>query len=496
MRVALGAPAGRGHLSRCLALAGALRRLGHEVEFVAASPSDAAVDDLRQQEFALHAVEPASECRDPEAEAPSEAQAEDAARTFEVLRAFDPEVVVCDDYGLALAWDTAASRWAPMTAAIEDFPHRRRGAHLVVDQVGLRKEDPATEHQRLLAGPRYILLREDVAAQRERGPTRGSSPGTVVAFLGAGQASVRGWSQLIPSLTELAKAGRPVRIVGVPDAARGGLPANLSTTSPDLSVAELFAGAELMVCSAGVTALEAAALGIPSALVQVATNQRGTAELLARCGAAEDLGPSEELTPDAIGDRIAWMLADPAARDAMSAAGRRLIDGHGALRVAMALCGPGDRGIDVRPARQGDEDLYHDWFMDAATRRSAGDPSPVSIEAHRRWFRERLASSGSMLQVASVEGLPIGQVRLDRSEVGWRLDYSLDHAVRGWRLAAPMLDHALAEVLQSGETVRAEARAENAASRRTLERVGFRPARPTDRMPERDGFVSYSYVVP
>ncbi len=100
---------------------------------------------------------------------------------------------------------------------------------------------------------------------------------------------------------------------------------------------ELLAGSDLAVSAAGGTALELAALGVPSLLVSLTADQRPIADNLHKAGAAEWLGDAESLQSEQLTETLTTLAGDRSARRAMSDAGRRLIDGNGAARIAEAL---------------------------------------------------------------------------------------------------------------------------------------------------------------
>jgi spore coat polysaccharide biosynthesis predicted glycosyltransferase SpsG len=102
----------------------------------------------------------------------------------------------------------------------------------------------------------------------------------------------------------------------------------------------LFLDADLAVSAAGQTLFELAWAGCPAVAIAVADNQRANlagfaARGTVRVGAAPD-GPDFAAR---LADTLRAVLADVEARRAMSAAGQRLVDGHGARRVAAAALG-------------------------------------------------------------------------------------------------------------------------------------------------------------
>ena len=92
--------------------------------------------------------------------------------------------------------------------------------------------------------------------------------------------------------------------------------------------------ADLVVCAAGQTAIEAAATGTPCVAVVVADNQRGQAEALGDAGAARVVdGPY----PVELAAAVRELCDDETARRQLAACARKVVDGQGARRVAAAV---------------------------------------------------------------------------------------------------------------------------------------------------------------
>ena len=103
------------------------------------------------------------------------------------------------------------------------------------------------------------------------------------------------------------------------------------------NMAALCATADLAVGGGGVAALERAAAGLPGIAVAIADNQEPALAALDAAGAVSYLGPYAALEIRMLVERFTTMSSDPCARQRMSDAGRQVIDGHGAARIADAL---------------------------------------------------------------------------------------------------------------------------------------------------------------
>jgi spore coat polysaccharide biosynthesis predicted glycosyltransferase SpsG len=97
---------------------------------------------------------------------------------------------------------------------------------------------------------------------------------------------------------------------------------------------EHLAGCDLLICAGGLTAYEAAFLGVPTICIALNEHQLATATKLAANGCSISAGMHKDLDAAALGRSIGALLFDSAQRSRMSAAGQALTDGRGLLRTA------------------------------------------------------------------------------------------------------------------------------------------------------------------
>lgn len=133
-----------------------------------------------------------------------------------------------------------------------------------------------------------------------------------------------------------------------------------------------------------------------------------------------------------------------------------------------------DSAIELRPASAEDCDLVFRWANDPETRAASFNSEPISLEAHRHWYREAL-SGARTLQIAERDAQPIGLARLDPVDAGTaEVGLLLDAQYRGQGLAIGLLRALLDFAARSGlRLLIARIRADNNRSRRVFERAGF-----------------------
>ena len=140
--------------------------------------------------------------------------------------------------------------------------------------------------------------------------------------------------------------------------------------------------------------------------------------------------------------------------------------------------------IALRPVEPGDRDLLLEWANDPATRAASFYPARIEPDAHRRWFAARLGSPDAGIWIGEIEGRPIGQVRVIRTDgTKGEVSISLATEARGRGLARPLLLAALSEAAErlGVTTFVAAVRPGNGASLALFRGAGFSDELPGER---------------
>jgi UDP-2,4-diacetamido-2,4,6-trideoxy-beta-L-altropyranose hydrolase len=319
---------GLGHVKRCLALAKALAREGAEVAFVA-SPDPGVARVITSAGFDV--VQRAWEG--------------DPAAASEALGDPGADTVIVDAYTARPEHFEALRPRAGQLVAIDDTGERRLPVDAVVN-VGAGTETleykvaPGTT---LLLGPRYALL-DPIYAEAPARSARARVERVLVTL--GGSVHVDALRAVVAAVDEVVDRARVDVAIGpfggtaVLDGATHPGRNHIVPygTLPDLR--SLMLEADLAVTGAGVTLYEAAATATPVVMVMTARNQQRNVAAFERARAALSAGQiAEPGLPARVRAAVARLVGDPALRTSLGAAGRRLVDGAGAHRVAEALAG-------------------------------------------------------------------------------------------------------------------------------------------------------------
>jgi UDP-2,4-diacetamido-2,4,6-trideoxy-beta-L-altropyranose hydrolase len=323
---------GTGHLRRCLTLARALRTRGAEVHFACGCLE---FDAVRELADTAHGWTLTDLSLSPET------SARELARLYGGLNA---HAAVIDRYGISeesglifaesgLRWlqfdgDTTKRLWAnwvvnPSPSATTSAYHGR-----------LQRPNA-----RLFLGPRYALVRDEF--RRGRSEAARSEVRSILLTFGGGDD--RGASSLCLEALD-GSIGPVVLTILVSDANPGAAAlrqigqsradVRIVSNATPAQTAEEMARADLAIIGGGMTTFEAAAMGLPALIIQIAPNQAVYARAWQHAGAALDLGPLDSLTSSVIAHRTRQLLNNPGLRAAMSGTGPALVDGCGSKRIA------------------------------------------------------------------------------------------------------------------------------------------------------------------
>ncbi len=285
-----GAEAGFGHLSRCSALASALRRRGASVRALGLGLR---VPIERYGISWQPAVEPG---------------------------VTGVAAVVIDSYRLGEELRTRLAELAPLIVFADDN-RRLSDATLVI-----RSGSPSGGVE-AFAGPRYACLGPEYWWGRS--PRMSANVERVLVATGAGDHT--GIGAVLASRVSGAIPGSEVTLVRGPYAPANSVEGVRTIVAPDSMFGPL-TKTDMLVSAAGQTMLESLAVGTPCVALVTAENQRRQAIELQKTGALSVATSVEKAVA------VACSLAgDFDARREQARIGRRVVDGQGAMRVAAAV---------------------------------------------------------------------------------------------------------------------------------------------------------------
>lgn len=325
---------GWGHLMRCIGLAEASRKLGHEVRFIVTPSTKSVRGIIREAGFGLDLWDAAL------------GEEPDLKRMEQELLNGNPDVLVVDSYAATSEYLTVLKPKVGVLVSIDDLGEKYFPSHVVLNQ-NVYAEQLAyscSTDTLLLLGTRYALLREQFEPWRSWTRTISSAGCRVLVILG-GVDPDNQTGRVIEILQHCPVPGvEVVAVVGGanPNLARIQATASMSRVPVRIEyspkhMAELMAWADVAISGGGSTCWELAFMGLPNLILVLSDNQRRVAEGLTEAGASRSLGWFHKVADAVLQEALATLLSDRHGRAVMSHCGRTLVDGRGSERVAGML---------------------------------------------------------------------------------------------------------------------------------------------------------------
>ena len=315
---------------RCLALADALRDVGWSCTFFSTAATAVMVPAL---------AESGHECLTME---------EGTSNESEQLARHWPggvTALIVDHYASGYRFERACRKLATHIVVLDDQPNRPHDCDVLLDQNmpahDVRYQPLVPAECELLLGPRFALLRAEFQVLHTWSREISEVAENILVTFGMSDPD-NATANILELLYETAKTGARINVVvGAPNKNYLALKARVDVIGAPVSLyrspallSELMMESDIAIAAAGSTCWELAFMGLPSVAVIMSPDQKQVAETLSRSGAARVCDWSNGRAGGQILQMLGALASDRETRERMSAAGRALVDGHGASRVA------------------------------------------------------------------------------------------------------------------------------------------------------------------
>ena len=482
---------------RCLTLARALRHRGAECRFICREHPGNLLELIRKQGFEAVALP----LQDEDAQRPTEADKQplthapwlgsdwstDAEQTKVGIGETAVDWLIVDHYALDARWESAMRPRCRNLMVIDDLADRIHDCDLLLDQnlfkdMADRYEGRVPGHCGLMLGPVYALLQSQYADLHPRVPPREGPVRRVLVYFGGADAdNLTGMA--ITAFLALERENVTLDVVINSSSSHAKLIrrqvdgyAQITLHEGLPSLAPLMMQADLAVGAGGATSWERCCLGLPSLVISLAENQKPIAAELDRQELIRWLGHKNEVSEARLVQVLREVCEIGLSPDWSDRCLKR-VDGRGVDRVTSILMLNAQTKLKARLARLDDEALILTWANDLLVRQHAFATNAIDTATHRVWFRKRLRDPEHcrIYVVETDEGFSVGQVRFERSDDGWEIDYALDARVHCRELGKLLLTTAILALRASTNEALLFicVKDSNGAPRRLFEALGF-----------------------
>lgn len=130
----------------------------------------------------------------------------------------------------------------------------------------------------------------------------------------------------------------------------------------------------------------------------------------------------------------------------------------------------------LRVANKNDVELIFNWANDPLVRENAINKENIKWEDHRVWFNKRILSNKTHIFILEQDSIPVGQIRFDKDEDGFLIDYSVDSSFRKKGYGTMLVDQgcrSLKKELDTAVTILAQVKDINRGSSKIFINLGF-----------------------
>jgi spore coat polysaccharide biosynthesis predicted glycosyltransferase SpsG len=279
---------------------------------------------------------------------------EDLEELIQEIRRIQPAAVVLDAPNVNEAYLDAVRKTGVVVVSFDSQASTAFPSHLVVNPLlgPTRESYEFRRGTQLLLGPRYAVVRPEVRRQRPVRAQEPVQPFRAAVALGDDDPNNQSGElarQLLncPRVARVDVLVRPYHrdLTALQELAET-CPERLEIITEPGEIPLRITRSHFAVTAGNGWSLELACVGVPQLVVVQSETHWPTAQRLEDEGAATCLGWHASVSAQTIRQAVANLLAEPAERQAMARAGRKLIDGRGPDRLVTAL------EILLHPSRQ------------------------------------------------------------------------------------------------------------------------------------------------
>lgn len=339
---------GTGHLQRCLTLANQLKqKLIRSIFFVRQYDGNLLdIVDRSGFEYYIIGTSVNKFFSSNHSEWLGLSQQNDCGDFLQAASDFRIDALVIDHYSIDSVWESAVKEHLSLPIlVIDDLANRKHNCEVLLDQnywpnIDVRYNGLLPNHSQKLLGPKYALLKPTYEEMRQSSTDRNRKVGLnsiLVNFGGVGDLLL--WQIVIPALLKCLKYNFHIITGKLPaehyamlhDLVKGESHVKMQETTNKMP--ELMNTSIYCLGACGSTVWERFCLGLNSALIDIAENQKELVEGLYRSNLIDYLGDLESVNTDKIHEFISSLNLEDDRYKQRRKKIMQLVDGKGAERV-------------------------------------------------------------------------------------------------------------------------------------------------------------------
>ena len=130
--------------------------------------------------------------------------------------------------------------------------------------------------------------------------------------------------------------------------------------------------------------------------------------------------------------------------------------------------------LTLTVVKKEDCDLIYNWANEPTVRKKSFNSEKITYEEHKKWFDTKLNDENCRMYILEIDGIKIGQIRVDIENEVAKLSYSIGKEHRGKGNGVIMLTLLEDKLIdEKVSIIRGLVKHENIASKKCFEKCGY-----------------------
>ncbi len=433
---------GGGHFRRCLTLAKEARLNGHDIIFISSQLPDRDKYHLKKNKISFKNI---FFKKDKKKNSHSNIGyfqnsyenwlklpiLEDAKRTSNVLKQFQPNWIIFDHYGLGIEWvnKIRKNHNNSFFLAIDDLDNRKLGSDFLLDQTSITDKKRNYKSPCVLFGPKFALLSNEFSKLRKRSLHKRFKHQSLVfknkIFNILISLGLYDNKKLLPILVNNLLKLENINII-IATSSECQTISELKKISEKYekvslildtdNMAKLMLMADICIGASGMSMWERCCMGLPSLTITIANNQKKITKQTSDLNISQELSIGTAKNQKKLTDLVSNLIDSPKILQRLSKNSFKVCDGLGASRVLNFL------EAKLKKVEIADSNRLLSWRNKKFIREKSLYKKKIDQQSHNIWIKNTQNAKKGIWLIYSEGNKDIGHcnaVYIDKKIVSW-----------------------------------------------------------------------------
>ena len=426
-KVSAGENIGIGHLQRCLNLATGLNKKKNNIIFLVNKSSKKYIKKIKKKKFQVKVYQN------------NNILLMNAKKVF-IKNEYN--FLIIDDYSIDYKWELKISNYVNKILVIDDFTNRKHYCDVYVNQNIINQKDiikvkKKFNKQKCLLGPKYALLDKKFYFYHNKKRENIFFKKILISFGGSDKENFT--NLVLKTLAQKKYTHLEINVILGKYykffnelKKRYNLNQNIKISKNLPSLVNIIYKSDLSIGAGGTTSWERLCLSNPAIVFCMSENQKKIITDLKKKKLIIYGGEESKFSSKKFENLLDTVIKKYNKLKKKMEEGKILVDGLGVKRVLENLIPSKIKKLHITKAKKNHLYNYFNWVNDKKVRKNSINQKLINFTNHKKWFFNQLAfKDKNLLYVLNVNGLPVGQSRINVVNKVAKIDYSIENDFRG-----------------------------------------------------------------